>query len=208
MKSSIDLKQQIFKIKDLITELSPSSSGVQEFYAEVKKHPELLKHFGFDDMNDLEEFVNGASYQEFQELVSDTEYFLERRKRYFKSEMDEFERVTQDLNREENINVSVNDIVSAFEKAIEIKIPEKVWKELENTECNQIKKGEMNKVIQLAKKYNKQDPKELKKALSSGEYRRPLILKYKDKFRLVAGNTRLCTAAAMGMRPQVLIAEL
>ena len=205
---SIDLNEQIFKIRKLITELSPSSSGVQEFYAEVNKHPELLKHFGFNDFESLEEFVGDSSYDEFQDLVKDAEYFLERRQRYFKAEMDEFERVAQDLNRNEGLNVSVKDIVNAFEKAVEVKIPEKVWKALENTECNKIQKGEMKKVIELAKKYNKQNPIELKKALQSGDYRRPLILKYKDRYHLVAGNTRLCTAAAMGIRPQVLIAEI
>ena len=54
----------------------------------------------------------------------------------------------------------------------------------------------------------KQHPKELKKALLSGDYRRPLILKFGNRYHLVAGNTRLCTAAALGIRPQVLIAEI
>jgi hypothetical protein len=79
---------------------------------------------------------------------------------------------------------------------------------LENTECNTIKKGEMKKVIALAKKYNKQNPLELKKALESGDYKRPLILKFGDRYHLVAGNTRLCTAMAMGIKPKVLIGEI
>ncbi len=66
----------------------------------------------------------------------------------------------------------------------------------------------MKKVIQIAKKYNKENPLVLKKALQSGDYKRPLILKFGDRFHLVAGNTRLCTAAAMGMKPKVLIGEL
>jgi hypothetical protein len=49
---------------------------------------------------------------------------------------------------------------------------------------------------------------DLKKALKSGDYPRPMILKYGDRYHLVAGNTRLCTAAALGMKPQVLIAEI
>ena len=61
---------------------------------------------------------------------------------------------------------------------------------------------------QFAKKYNKQHPKELKKALLSGDYRRPLIAKFGDRYHLVAGNTRLCTAAALGIRPMVIIADL
>jgi hypothetical protein len=48
----------------------------------------------------------------------------------------------------------------------------------------------------------------LKKSLLKGDYGRPMILKFGDRYHLVAGNTRLCTAAAMGMTPKVLIAEV
>jgi 5'(3')-deoxyribonucleotidase len=46
------------------------------------------------------------------------------------------------------------------------------------------------------------------KSLLKGDYGRPMILKFGDRYHLVAGNTRLCTAAAMGMTPKVLIAEV
>jgi hypothetical protein len=98
--------------------------------------------------------------------------------------------------------------VRAFTKAKEIVIPKDVWSKLENTESNQVKKGEMKKVVAIAKKYNKTSPLELKKALISGEYKPPLILKFGDRYHLVAGNTRLCTAAALGMNPRVIIAEV
>ena len=122
--------------------------------------------------------------------------------------MDEIERVVQDLNRDENIDVSVADVYRAFDSAKEMKLPDEIWNKLENTESNEIKKGEMKKVMALAKKYNKQDPRELRDALRSGDYKRPLILKFGDRYHLVAGNTRLCTAAAMGIKPQVLIGEI
>jgi hypothetical protein len=35
-----------------------------------------------------------------------------------------------------------------------------------------------------------------------------MILKFEDRYYLVAGNTRLSTAAALGMTPTVLIGEL
>lgn len=202
------LREQILRMKRLINELSPDSSGVQEFLDDVRKHPELLKHLNFNKFKDLEDYVYDASISEFDDLRNEVNYFMERRKRYLKSEMDEIERVVQDLNRDENMDVSVDDVYRALDNAIEVKIPDEVWNKLENTECNQIKKGEMKKVMALAKKYNKQDPKELKKALQSGDYKRPLILKFGDRFHLVAGNTRLCTAAAMGIKPQVLIGEI
>ena len=202
------LNEQITRIRTLMLELSPDSSGVQEFLQQVKELPELLKHLHFDSLGELEEYVYQAGYDEFDELRDEVNYFIERRKKYFQSEIDEFERAAQDLSRDEGIKVSVNTILDAFEKAKEIKLPTTIWKKLENTESNQIKKGEMSKVIELAKQYNKQHPKELKKALLSGDYRRPLILKFGDRYHLVAGNTRLCTAAALGIQPQVLIGEL
>jgi hypothetical protein len=204
----MNLNEQISRIRGLIYELAPHSSGVQEFIAQVQEMPELLKHMNFRNMDDLLEYIDNANYEEFSQLRDEVNHFINRRKKYFQSEMDEFERAAQDLSRDEGIEISVNQLLDAFEKSKEVKIPDDVWGRLENTESNQIKKGEINKVIALAKQYNKQHPKELKKALLSGDYRRPLILKFGDRYHLVAGNTRLCTAAALGIKPQVLIGEI
>ena len=122
--------------------------------------------------------------------------------------MDEIERASQDLNRDEKIDISVNDIMNSFMKAKEVDLDKDTWSKLENTESCDIKKGELNKVIDIAKKYNKTNPLKLKKSLMNGDYRRPLILKINDRYHLVAGNTRLCTAAAMGITPKVIIGEI
>lgn len=127
---------------------------------------------------------------------------------YFQDEMDEIERAAQDLSRDNKVETSVKEILNAFKNAKETKLENKVWNKLENTESNKIKKGEMGKVIDLAKKYNKSSPLKLKKAIMSGDYRPPLILKFGNRYHLVAGNTRLCTAAAMGEIPKVIIGEL
>ena len=132
----------------------------------------------------------------------------EKKTDYFKDEMDEIERAAQDLSRDDKFETSVKDILKVFNKAKETKLDDKVWKKLENTESNQIKKGEMDKVVDLAKKYNKSSPLKLKDAILSGEYRPPLILKFGNRYHLVAGNTRLCTAAALGKNPKVIIGEL
>jgi hypothetical protein len=132
----------------------------------------------------------------------------EDKKEYFQDEMDETERAAQDLSRDNKFETSVKDILKVFNKAKETKLDDKVWKKLENTESNQIKKGEMDKVIDLAKKYNKSSPLKLKDSILSGQYRPPLILKFGNRYHLVAGNTRLCTAAAMGETPKVIIGEL
>jgi len=202
------LNEQVNRIKNLIFELSPHSSGVQELIDVVKDKPELLKHMGFRDLESFLQFVDESSYEEFSTLRDEVKFFLDRRDKYFHKEMDEFERASQDLSRDEGIDISVKDMVKAFQRAKEVQIPREVWDKLENTESNQIKKGEMKKVVALANQYNKQHPSELKKAMLSGNYRRPLIVKFGDRYHLVAGNTRLCTAAALGIRPMVIIADI
>jgi hypothetical protein len=132
----------------------------------------------------------------------------EEKKEYFQDEMDEIERVAQDLSRDDKYETSVKEILNVFKKSKETKLDDKIWKKLENTESNEIEKGDMSKVVKLAKKYHKSSPLKLKDAIMSGDYRPPLILKFGDRYHLVAGNTRLCTAAAMGVNPKVIIGEL
>jgi len=204
----MNLSEQVLKIKNLIYELSPQSEGVQELIQTVIEFPELLKHMGFSKQNDFEEFIADASYEEFSQLRKEVEHFFNRRKKYFKDEMDEFERAVQDLSRNEGIDTSVEDVVNSFTRAKEVTLTNDIWSKLENTESNEIKKGEMKKVVDLAKKYNKTKPVELRKLILSGDYRRPLIIKFGDRYHLVAGNTRLCTAAALGVKPKVLIGQI
>ena len=122
--------------------------------------------------------------------------------------MDELQRVVQDLSRDEDINVSVNDLVNSFKKSKEVTLTDEIWGNLENTESNEIEKGDMDSVINIAKMYKKTNPKKLSQSIKSGDYKRPLILKFGDRYHLVAGNTRLCTAAAMGVNPKVFIGSI
>lgn len=124
------------------------------------------------------------------------------------NEMDEIQRASQDLKRDDEIDVSVDDIVKAFKKSEEITLTNDIWKNLENTESNEINKGDWESVFDIAKTYKKTNPKKLKLSLENDTYKRPLILKINDRYILVAGNTRLSTAAAMGMNPKVFIANL
>ena len=204
----MNLKEEVLRIKNLIYELSPQSSVVIEFMEQLQQLPELIKHLKFDSLKDVKDYVDDATYEEFAELRIEVEHFIDRRKRYFKDEMDEFERAAQDLTRDEGLEISVDKIINSFLNSKEITLNDKVWSKLENTESNKIKKGESKKVIDIAKKYNKSSPKELSKAIKSGDYKRPLILKFGDRYHLVAGNTRLCTAAALGIKPKVLIGEI
>jgi hypothetical protein len=123
-------------------------------------------------------------------------------------EMDEFQRISQDLRRDEKIDISVEELVRSFEGLKEQTLTDDVWPKLENTESNEIEKGDIEAVNDIAKMYNKTNPKKLIKAIKSGDYHRPLILKMGERYILIAGNTRLCTAAAMGVNPKVFIGEI
>jgi hypothetical protein len=132
---------------------------------------------------------------------------LRRKKDPINDEIEEIERTVEDLSRK-GIETSVDDVVNAFRNGVEIEIPFEVWGKLENTHSNQIKMGEMDKVKKIAKEFDKTNPMKLAKNLKSGVYDRPMILKFGDRYYLVAGNTRLSTAAALGMTPMVLIGEI
>ena len=132
----------------------------------------------------------------------------ESTKSYINSEMDEIERAVQDLSRDEDINISVKEVKKKFQDAEPTKLTKSIWKKLENTESNEIGKGDIEAVEKIAKKYNKTSPTKLKKSLESGDYNPPMIIKFKNRYHLVAGNTRLCTAAAMGITPNVLVISI
>jgi hypothetical protein len=194
--------------EEILYEISPKSSGVGNFLEFMKNNPNYMIQIGFKNYQWLEDYIESASYDEFVELLDELETILKQKDKYIGDEMDEIERAVQDLSRDGSLEITVQDVVRAFTKAKEIVIPKDVWIKLENTESNQVKKGEMKKVIDIAKQYNKTSPLELKKALVKDEYNPPLILKFGDRYHLVAGNTRLCTAAALGIKPRVIIAEV
>lgn len=125
-----------------------------------------------------------------------------------KNEMDELQRAAQDLSRDDNFDVSVEQLVKAFNNSKEETLTNDIWSKLENTESNEIQKGDTNAVMKIAQMYNKTSPKVLSRAIIKGEYKRPLIVKFGDRYHLVAGNTRLCTAAALGVSPKVFIARI
>lgn len=184
-------------------------------------HEYQYQEMGLDDKKKIQDIggpeenmsnvLSGIFIKKFDKQNPDFKerlYEGKKEENQLEKEVDEFQRVVQYLSRKEGIDISVIDLVRAFRNAEETLIPDEVWGKLENTESNQIKKGEMNKVKKLAKRYRKSDPIKLAKKLIRGEYDRPLILKFGDRYHLVAGNTRLSTAAALGIRPIVLIGEL
>jgi hypothetical protein len=123
-------------------------------------------------------------------------------------EIDEIQRFSQELSRDEGIEVSVDEVIKSLKKTQEQTLTDDLWNTLENTESNEVEEGDWKTVNRIARYYKKTSTKILKKEIESGEYKRPLIAKLGDRHILIAGNTRLCTAAAMGVNLNVFIAKI
>jgi len=188
--------------------ISSKSNGTNGFLKLMKENPDYMNELGFKNFDRLEDYVITGTNEEFLELKEELNEIHKKKDKYIDGEMDEIERAVQDLSRDGDIETTVKDVVSVFTKAKKVDLTKDIWSKLENTESNKFKKGDIKKVNALALKYNKTSPLKLKKALLSGDYDPPMILQFDDRYHLVAGNTRLCTAAAMGMTPKVLIAEV
>ena len=125
-----------------------------------------------------------------------------------KGEIEEIQRFSQELSRDEGIEVSVDEVIKSLKKSEEQLLTNDIWNVLENTESNEVEKGDWKTVEKIAREYKKTNPKVLKKEIESGEYKRPLIAELDGRYILMAGNTRLCTAAAMGVNINVFIANI
>lgn len=137
-------------------------------------------------------------------LINEGDGKKSKMEKYLRSEMDELQRAVQDLNRDEDIDISVDQIFDKFMDGKETKLTKSVWRDLENTESNEIDKGDFDEVYKIADKYNKSNPDKLKKSMMDDDYNPPLIINFGDRYHLVAGNTRLCFAAALGISPRVI----
>ena len=185
---------------------------------------ELIETYGFSTNGELKYFESEYRKQIKEKVKLLQIPFIEKRrkqkeeysKRYninesrkdIKREQDDIERAVQDLNRHHNFNVSYDDIVKEIKKSTPEKITDEIWGELQNTESNKIQFGDFNSVFNLSNKYNKSNPLKLKKKIEHDEYKYPIILRFNDQYHLVSGNTRLCTAAAMGEYLDVIIADI
>jgi len=112
-KQNPDYKTTIYEQK-ILNELSPNSSGVSDVLSLLSKKPELVKQLGFRSLDAVQYFIDGASYDDFDELRDDIEKFLKEKEQYFEKEMDEIQRAVQELSRDEGLDISVKDVVESF----------------------------------------------------------------------------------------------
>lgn len=172
-----------------------------------------LKYFDSQYVKKLKEKVEALKIPLIEKRLKQKEeynkkYNLSESKKDVKKEMDEIQRVVQDLSRHHNFNTTVEDVSKEIENATPQPLKYKIWNQLENSESVDINKGDFDEVFKIANKYKKGNPLKLKKKFIEGNYRPPIIARFDDRYWLVAGNTRLCTAKAMGINPNVLIIDL
>ena len=74
----MNLNEELEKIKGLIFELSPKSTGVKEFIEDVEKNKELLKHLGFTSIKSLKDYIESADFDDFDELRKDAKKFFKK----------------------------------------------------------------------------------------------------------------------------------
>lgn len=117
------------------------------------------------------------------------------------SERGEFERVSKEFG----IDTLVLEYLAQNGKLVELR--EDIWQILENTDSSDIMPSDFEKVAELSTQVNR-DWEAIHKGLLSGkEIEAPIIMKHKDMYHLVSGNTRLMVARAMGSTPTVLLFE-
>jgi len=92
------------------------------------------------------------------------------------------------------------------------KLVDEVWDTVENTDSHSdnILRGDWSAVQHIAEQQEKKrDWQDIRNKMQNGrELDAPIIARRGDALHLVTGNTRLCVARAMGIRPDVIIVDI
>jgi cytidyltransferase-like protein len=121
---------------------------------------------------------------------------------YVASEETEIERTAQDFN------IPIPDVRYAFQAGSMAVLSDDIWSKLENSDSYDV--NSLEDAIKLAKEYGK-NWKPTLDAIKNDDavVSPPMVLNYnKDKYYLVAGNTRLMFYKALGKIPKVLMGVL
>ena len=121
---------------------------------------------------------------------------------YVASEETEIERTAEEFN------IPIPDVRYAFQAGSMVVLSDDIWSKLENTDSYEV--NSLDDAIKLAKEYGK-DWKPTLDAIKDDDVvvSPPMVLNYdKDKYYLVAGNTRLMFYKALNEIPKVLLGVL
>lgn len=111
----------------------------------------------------------------------------------FKEEKEEL------IRQADTLNIKHKDIFEAFNQGTLKNLKENIWEKLENTNSND-KNLNWNKT----NSWKNKDVKGIKKALKENEsLPAPIVLKFKNKYYCVAGNTRLSISKLLNITPKV-----
>lgn len=83
-----------------------------------------------------------------------------------------------------------------------------LWVKLLNTDSNDIKAGDWDKVKELSEQVSRDWESIKKKMESNVTIDAPIILKDGNEYHLVSGNTRLMIAKALGITPRVMVVDM
>jgi cytidyltransferase-like protein len=121
---------------------------------------------------------------------------------YVASEETEIERTAQEFN------LPIPDVRYAFQAGSMVVLSDDIWSKLENSDSYEV--NSLEDAVRLAKEYGK-DWKPTLDAIKDDDavVTPPMVLNYdKDKYYLVAGNTRLMFYKALNKIPKVLLGVL
>lgn len=109
---------------------------------------------------------------------------------------------TIDKNRE-----LFSRIVDAYDSAELKALDDSIWSELENTDSHDIRIGDFEKIENLIG--DRRDWSSMKDSFDNQKDVEAAIIAHlpNDTYHLVSGNTRLCVAKALGIKPKVIILE-
>jgi hypothetical protein len=115
-------------------------------------------------------------------------------------EQDELVRTARELD------IPLLQLKHGFGKAKLALLTNKDWKRLENTDSWKVKT--LNQARKLAKSYGKDISPVLEAFHTGHSLPAPIVLEYKDKLILIAGNTRLMISKILNKSPTVLWIKL
>lgn len=135
-----------------------------------------------------------------------------------RNEVGEIQRVLQTFLEIEPSKENILKLVASLEASPIIELTDELWSKLENTESYyEVQKGDFEAVENIIKEHNEELPEERKRSVESiingfhnnNPMEVPTIIENEEgRLHLISGNTRLMTARALGIRPQVIIAKL
>jgi cytidyltransferase-like protein len=172
--------------EDAIKQYIPDSIDIADFLMALNKKPKVNTDATPVDV-DLQEINHQTTDDTFAEYVATEESEIER--------------------TAEEFNLPIPDVRYAFQAGHMVVLSDDIWSKLENSDSYDI--TSLEDAIGLAKEYGKNWKPTLDAIKSDKDMQPPMVLNYdKDKYHLVAGNTRLMFYKVLGKIPKVLMGVL